>query len=576
MAGRFAVLVRDLGLSLFVALGMAGQAWAQAYLPDGPNVPLVTLNEGQSGAAGLPPLPVPPPNGWDQQSIWNMQVVGFNDNQGRASSDDGWIEDENGRYIAYVADSPGSAPNPLTGQPEPNGTSLIDVTNPAKPVFLHHIPAVIPGSSGSTHVAVCGGATLPGVKNQNKWFLIRHSGSVDQEIWDVSDPSNPSMISVLIGGPNAVSSSLTGGRYLTANHHIWWECDTGVAYVIAQSDLKGSPLNWNETGSKQHIYIYDLSNPYNPAFIREFGLVGQQPGAVNSGSCYNAPGPNCYEGNTNPPGGIHQVYSAGLYNNRVYLPYGVGADGVVQVVDRTKLLTGCTVAGASANCADFPTQADLLYPQISYITMKTTQGAHTSIPIFGIPIPEMQANYLDGTPQKWDLLAITSEQTANDCAPQDWKNPQLLDITPSTNSNGVPTETLWPISTLPVGQFPGDFCNKGARFGIHELNREIYAPYYGRLIVAAYFNAGLHVWDIRDPYSPRQVAYFIQAPNANTLPNCSSTNPSYCRAATFSDLGEVDDRGYIYNMDRAGSGLTILKLTGNAAHVVTGQGDEGH
>jgi hypothetical protein len=41
-------------------------------------------------------------------------------------------------------------------------------------------------------------------------------------------------------------------------------------------------------------------------------------------------------------------------------------------------------------------------------------------------------------------------------------------------------------------------------------------------------------------------------------------------------LGEVDDRGYIYNLDRAGSGLTILQLTGDAANVVTGQGHQGH
>ena len=166
-------------------------------------------------------------------------------------------------------------------------------------------------------------------------------------------------------------------------------------------------------------------------------------------------------------------------------------------------------------------------------------------------------------------------KTANNCAPQDWKNPWLLDITPTPNANGNLTQAIWPITSLPLGQFPGNFCEKGARFGIHELNREIYAPYYGKIIVAAYFNAGIQVWDIRDPTTPRRIAYFIQAPNANTLTNCSSTNPSDCRAATFSDLGEVDDRGYIYNMDRAGSGLTILQLKGKAAQVITGQGAEG-
>jgi hypothetical protein len=134
--------------------------------------------------------------------------------------------------------------------------------------------------------------------------------------------------------------------------------------------------------------------------------------------------------------------------------------------------------------------------------------------------------------------------------------------------------TIYPISTPNVGQFPGDFCQKGARFGTHELARRIYAPYYGRLIFVSYFNAGVQVFDIRDPYNPRRVAYYIQAPNANTQANCSSTNPAYCRNATFSDLGELDDRGYIYNMDRAGSGLTILTITGDARDVVTGRHDD--
>jgi hypothetical protein len=35
------------------------------------------------------------------------------------------------------------------------------------------------------------------------------------------------------------------------------------------------------------------------------------------------------------------------------------------------------------------------------------------------------------------------------------------------------------------------------------------------------------------------------------------------------DVAEVDDRGYIYGRDRAGSGITILQLTGDALKVVT-------
>jgi len=257
------------------------------------------------------------------------------------------------------------------------------------------------------------------------------------------------------------------------------------------------------------------------------------------------------------------VYSAGVNINRVYMPYGVSSTGVFQILDRNKLLTGCSVSANPSSCPNSPSQADLLYPQISYTTTNPNQGGHTSIPIFGVPIPQSQQNFLDGTPQKYDLLAVTSEDTTNDCLGQPWKNPQLLDIT-----NDL---AMWPISSMTVGQFPGNFCAKGARFGSHELNREIYAPYYGKIVVVAMFNAGLQVWDIRDPYNPRRVGYFIQAPNRDTISTCGTyqSNTNYCRNAIFSDLGEVDDRGYIYNLDRAGSGLTVLKLTGDALDAVT-------
>jgi hypothetical protein len=517
---------------------------AQLFIPDGPDVPAIVLNEGQSGAADQAPLPVPPPKGWDQQSIWNMQVVGFQDNQGRPSSDDGWIENQNGRYVAYMADSPGKAQNPLTGKVENNGTSLIDVTDVAHPRFLSHIPAESGG--GATHLAICGGNTLPHAE-RNHWYLLRHDGDTNQEMWDVTNPEAPTRITVIISG-------------LNATHHDWWECDTGIAYTISQTPSDG----WHENGMHQHLYIYDLSAPAKPVFVRQFGLVGQQPDAAGSAaqSCTNAPGPNCFEGVTNPPGGVHQMYSGGVKKDRIYVAYGVDQDGVFQILDRQKLLNGCTVPGASPRCATRPTQADLLYPQISYITTNPNQGGHTAIPIFGVPVPEAQQNYLDGKPQRWDLLAVTSEDTTNDCLGQPWKNPFLIDITDD--------RAPWPIATLDVGQFPGNFCAKGSRFGVHELNRQIYAPYYGRLLIVAMFNAGLQVWDIRDPYNPRRVAYFIQAPNRNTHESCGTYrgDSHYCRKATFSDLGEVDDRGYIYNFDRAGSGLTILKLTGAAAEAV--------
>ncbi len=548
---------RGFGLSLAVVFcglvfGLSGPAWGQAYPPDGPDFPTITLNEGQEGAAGLPPLNVPPPKGFDQESIWNMEVVGFNDNQGRPSSDDGWIENQNGRYIVYMTSTGGSAFNPLTGKVENSGTSLIDATDPKHPVYLANVPTVTTG--GASHVAVCGGNSLFG----NHWYMIRHDGSTDWEVWETTNPSHPTLVTTIISNG-------------TATHHAWWECDTGIAYMVFQQKGDG----WH---SNQHVYIYDLSNPASPKFIRQWGLPGQQPSAnvATQKSCYNAPSSTCYEGVTNPPTGTHDVYSAGVTKNRVYFGYGSSSNGIDQIVDRNKLLNGCSVSAVPAACPNNPSQADLLYPQISYITLNPGDGGHTFIPIFGVPIPQEQQNFgpLDPTthltsPISLDLAINLSEQTANDCAPQRWKNPFIIDI-----SN---EKAPWPISTATVGQFPGDFCAKGARFGTHEMPRRIFAPYYGKLLIVSFFNAGLQVFDIRDPYNPRRVAYFIQAPNSNTQATCGTFqgNTNYCRNATFSDLGELDDRGYVYNMDRAGSGLTILQFKEDALKVITGQGNQG-
>ena len=535
-------------VSGFVA-ALSGPAWAQAYPPDGPDIPTITLNEGQEGAAGLPPLPVPPPNGFNQESIWNMKVLGFNDNQGRPSSDDGWIENQNGQYIVYMTSTGGSMFNPLTGQVDNSGTSLIDATDPRHPVYQANVPTQTTG--GASHVAVCGGNTLPNGQ-KNHWYMLRHDGAINWEIWDTTNPKVPTkLVEVINNG--------------TATHHVWWECDTGIAYTVFQSATDG----WH---TNQHVYIWDLSNPASPVFIRQWGLPGQQPTAdvATAQSCYNAPGPNCYEGVTNPPTGDHDMYSAGVTKNRVYFGYGSSSSGVDQIVDRNKLIHGCDTSfnsAASANCANSPTQADLLYPQVSYITLNPLDGGHTFIPVFGVPIPQEQQNFLTGAPVSLDLAINLSEQTANDCAPQKWKNPSIIDI-----SNEL---APWPISTATVGQFPGDFCAKGARFGTHEMPRRIYAPYYGKLLIVSFFNAGVQVFDIRDPYNPRRVGYFIQAPNKNTHQPCGTYqgNTNYCRRATFSDLGELDDRGYIYNMDRAGSGLTILQLTGDALKAVTAHGE---
>src|SRR5437588_12465512 len=72
-----------------------------------------------------------------------MQVVGYNDLQARSSYQP-TIHQQGQRWIAYIGHHGGSQMNPLTGQQAYNGTSMIDVTDPAHPRSIAHIPGEPP------------------------------------------------------------------------------------------------------------------------------------------------------------------------------------------------------------------------------------------------------------------------------------------------------------------------------------------------------------------------------------------------------------------------------------------------
>ena len=72
--------------------------------------------------------------------------------------------------------------NPLTGQKEDNGTSIVDVTDPKQPKYLAHIPGepARPGggeSGGAQMVRVCDGSELPRA-DKSKVYLLRSFGSI--------------------------------------------------------------------------------------------------------------------------------------------------------------------------------------------------------------------------------------------------------------------------------------------------------------------------------------------------------------------------------------------------------------
>jgi hypothetical protein len=186
---------------------------------------------------------------------------------------------------------------------------------------------------------------------------------------------------------------------------------------------------------------------------------------------------------------------------------------------------------------------------ISRVDLPPDMGAHNVLPMLRMAMPEF-ARQRDGKTK--DFLVLIGETTPNECQ-ESRQMARIFDITTETKPVGV--------STWTVPEDSGNFCTVGGRFGTHSTNENPTPIYYNRVLFIAHFNAGVRALDVRDPYRPREIGYFIPAITDKTDKRCVGEN---CKIAIQTNNVEVDDRGYIYAADRANTGLHILELTGPA------------
>src|SRR6201998_4276768 len=299
----------------------------------------------------------------------NMKLVGYNDLQARSAYQP-TIHHQGDRYIAYIGHHGGTDAvpdpiNPMTGKAEPNGTSIVDVTDPAHPKYLKHIPGQEGKyeSGGAQMVRICDGKTLP-KGDPNAVYMLRAVGSEGHEIWNVADPANPVLVTHI-------------GEGLEAPTKNFWEWDPGIAYLVW-----GEP-SWR---TRRMTQVYDLSDPAHPIKIRDFGLPGQEPGSTGA-----------------VPTELHGMISTGPQGNRIYFGYGTDKGGIMQIVDRDKLIHG----------PNAPTPENLRFPEISRMPMSAFNGAHTTFPMLKMPIAEF-AKDKDG--QSRDIVMIVDEAILNECA----------------------------------------------------------------------------------------------------------------------------------------------------------------
>ena len=151
-------------------------------------------------------------------------------------------------------------------------------------------------------------------------------------MWDVTDPAKPRRLNVIVAG-------------LRDTHKSWWECDTGIAYLV------GGVVGWRTT---RMAMIYDLSDPAIPSSSGISACRANSPGRV-----------------VPRPESLHGPVSTGPKGNRVYFAYGNSRDGVLEIVDREKLLNG----------PKEPTDENLRYPIVSRLDFPEDVGAHNAFPL---------------------------------------------------------------------------------------------------------------------------------------------------------------------------------------------------
>src|SRR5260370_35531835 len=76
------------------------------------------------------------------------------------------------------------------------------------------------------------------------------------------------------------------------------------------------------------------------------------------------------------------------------------------------------------------------------------------------------------------------------------------------------------ISSFTGPEASGSFCERGGRFGAHSSNESMAPVFYKKMAFIAFFNAGVWALDIRDPYRPIEVGYFIPSIPAATRQGC--------------------------------------------------------
>jgi len=292
--------------------------------------------------------------------------------------------------------------------------------------------------------------------------------------------------------PRSVSFFDASGPTSRGCHQLWFVDGKTVHMACSDPDLKP-----RHPKDDQVYRIVDVSNPSKPTPVGRWHLPGTMDGDT-------APPPVRLPAQFDSGFRAHNTNVYPERPDRCYLGYLDGGMYVLDISERAR-------------------------PKVvsSWMNSPPYNGfTHTVLPLFGR-----------------GLYVVTDESVQDDGA--DWpKLVWLLDARDERN--------LVSIGTLPVsGVTP--FLRKGGRCGAHNVHENPPGPGAWRsedIVLGTFFNAGVRAYDIKDPYSPQEVAWFVPPkPEGSKLPT-----------AQINDVF-VDDRGVVFAVDRHAGGLYTLEMS---------------
>lgn len=371
------------------------------------------------------------------------------------------------------------------------GLSIVEVTDPARPRYVKWIDG--PPGTWTLQVQV---AEQRMVTNMEPipagWGTPSPTFEEGITVWDVADPEEPKEL-------GKWSAGATGTH---RNHY------DGGRYVHAATTLPGYA---------GHLYgIIDIIDPAHPVLAGKWWYPGQ---ATAAGEQY-APEVARRISSGRPAAGMHTP-SISLHGG----PYIQGDRAYCAWMRGGFVLLDVSVPTEPRFISELP-----VYPPLG-----SSIAVHTALPLPGR-----------------DLVVINSEALNERCAePANYA--AIVDISDETDPVLI---SLFPSPAVPHGYSAPSFCAKGGRYGPHNQHHPQGQPCLeptGNFVYLTYFNAGLQIFDVSDPYTPRIAGFYIPDDPV------SRRGPLPTDLVTQTEDVIVDRRGYAYISDK-NAGITILRF----------------